>query len=206
MPGGFENIRRGSMRIVVALVIVASSLGLLAGSNVVTPAPTRTAQEQAGHKVPDVVKLAPEHKLGPVTFSHTNHTTKNYSIDGTGPIACIECHHTAQPASEVVKHPPLQTAWPADRTVTLTAETVKDPGTPAVVVCRDCHARKDEKPKLLPAIPEIKHEGSTALISLTNQQAFHRNCAGCHDEVVKQRPTAKAPKTVQCVACHKKAA
>ena len=112
----------------------------------------------------------------------------------------------AQPASEVSKHPPLKTAWPADRTTTLTAESIKDPGAPPVVVCRDCHARKDEKPKLLPAIPEIKHEGSTALISMTNQQAFHRNCAGCHDEVVKQRPTAKAPKTVQCVACHKKAA
>jgi cytochrome c553 len=194
------------MRIVVALVIVSGSLALLAGSHVLTPAATQTAQGQAGHKAPDVVKLALENKLGPVTFSHTNHTTRDYSIDGTGPIACIECHHTAQPATEAAKHPPLQTAWPADRTVTLTAETVKDPGTPAVVVCRDCHARKDEKPKLLPAIPEIKHEGSTALISMTNQQAFHRNCAGCHDEVDKQRPTAKAPKTVQCVGCHKKAA
>ena len=197
------------MRIVVALVIIVGSLALLAGSNLVTPVSTRTGAQQEpapGHKPPDVVKLALENKLGPVTFSHTNHTTKDYSIDGTGPIACIECHHTAQPASEVTKHPPLQTAWPADRTVTLTAETVKDPATPAVVVCRDCHARKDEKPKLLPAIPEIKHESSTALITVTNQQAFHRNCAGCHDEVDKQRPTAKAPKTVQCAGCHKKAA
>lgn len=197
------------MRIVVALVIAAGSLGLLVGSSLVTPVSTQEAsppQEQVGRKQPDVVKLAVEHKLGPVTFSHTNHTTKNYSIDGAGPIACIECHHVEQPASEVSKHPPLKTAWPADRTATLTAASLADPATPPVARCRDCHARKDEKPKLLPAIPEIKHEGSTALISLTNQQANHRNCASCHDEVMKQRPTAKAPKTVQCVACHKKAA
>ncbi len=196
------------MRIIVALVVVVGSLALLVGSNLVTPVSTQTPtpQEQAGHKTPDVVKLALEHKLGPVTFSHTNHTTKDYSIDGTGPVACIECHHTAQPAAEVSKHPPLKTAWPADRTTTLTAESIKDPGTPPVVVCRDCHARKDEKPKLLPAIPEIKHEASTAIVTLTNQQAFHRNCASCHDEVMKQRPTAKAPRTTQCTMCHKKAA
>ena len=197
------------MRIIVAFVIAAGSLGLLVGSNLLTPASTQATpppQEQAGRKQPDVVKLALEHKLGSVTFSHTNHTTRNYSIDGAGPITCVECHHVEQPASDVAKHPPLKTAWPADRTTTLTAESIKDANTPAVTRCRDCHARKDEKPKLMPAIPEIKHEGSTALISLTNQQAFHRNCAGCHDEAVKQRPTAKAPRTVQCVACHKKTA
>jgi hypothetical protein len=197
------------MKLIVALVFAVGSLALLAGANPAPRVPARTgaAQEaQAGQKQPDVVKLALEHKLGPVTFSHTNHTTKNYSIDGAGPVSCIECHHTEQPAAEAAKHPPLKTAWPADRTATLTAESVKDPATPPVNTCRGCHARKDEKPKVLPAIPEIKHESSAAFISLTNQQAFHRNCAGCHDEVVKQRPTAKAPKTVQCVACHKKAA
>ena len=196
------------MKIVVALAVGLGSLGLLAGTSFVPPISTQEpAQEaQAGRKPPDVVKLALEHKLGPVTFSHTNHTTKNYSLDGSGPIACIECHHTEQPAAEAAKHPPLKTAWPADRTTTLTAESIKDANTPAVTRCRDCHARKDEKPKLLPAIPEMKHEASAALITLTNQQAYHRNCASCHDEAVKQRPTVKAPKTVQCAGCHKKAA
>lgn len=194
--------------IATALVIVIGSLGLTFGPDIVAAISTEptSAQEQAGRKQPDVVKLALEHKLGSVTFSHTNHTTKNYNLDGTGPVGCIECHHTAQPASEVIKHPPLKTAWPADRTTTLTAESIKDPGTPPVDTCRSCHARKDEKPKLLPAIPEMKHEGSTAIITLTNQQAFHRNCAACHDEAVKQRPTVKAPKTAQCTVCHKKSA
>ena len=192
----------------VLIVLLLLSLVMTMGSNDAAFVPTDPAaqEEQGTRKQPDVVKLAVEHKLGSVTFSHLNHTTKNYKIDGTGPIACIECHHTAQPASEVAKHPPLRTAWPADRTSTLTAENVSDPSTPLVFACRSCHARKDEKPKLLPAIPEIKHEGSAALISMTNQHAFHRNCAACHEEALKHRPTIKAPKTVQCLACHKKAA
>ncbi|MDT4895368.1 MAG: Class cytochrome family [Acidobacteriota bacterium] len=195
------------MKLFLALVIAIGCLGLIFGTNVSTEKASQPAsQEQGGHTPPGVVKLALENKLGSVTFNHTAHITENRNLAGTGPIGCVECHHTAQPASELAKHPPLKTAWPADRTVTLTAETVKDPKTPDVVNCRDCHARKDEKPKLLPAIPEIKHEASTALITLTNQQAFHRNCASCHDEVMKQRPTAKAPKTMQCTMCHKKTA
>lgn len=195
------------MKFLIALVISIACLVLMFGANVSSQQPGQpVAQEQGGHTPPDVVKLALENKLGSVTFNHTAHVTQNRNLEGNGPIACIECHHTAQPASDVAKHPPLKTAWPADRTVILTAETVKDPKTPDVVNCRDCHARKDEKPKLLPAIPEIKHETSTAIVTLTNQQAYHRNCATCHDEVMKQRPTAKAPKTTQCTMCHKKTA
>ena len=196
------------MKKIVALVIVIGFLGLSlsfdTGASIsIQPA---AAQEQGGRTMPGVIKLAVEHKLGAVTFNHTAHVTENRNLGGTGPIECIECHHTAQPAAEVAKRAPLKTAWPADRTVALTAETLKDPKTPEVTHCRDCHSRKDEKPKLLPAIPEIKHEGSTAIVTLANQQAFHRNCASCHDEVMKQRPTAKAPKTTQCTACHKKTA
>src|SRR5215207_11254386 len=36
----------------------------------------------------------------PLTFSHLNHATKNYSIDGKSTIGCVECHHTDQPAAE----------------------------------------------------------------------------------------------------------
>ena len=74
-----------------------------------------------GRKPPDVSTLGAEAKLGVVKFSHLDHVTKNRSIEG-GKIACIECHHTAQPASEAAKHPPLKTEWPADRTSTLTAD------------------------------------------------------------------------------------
>jgi len=163
------------------------------------------AQVKQDIKMPEVIVLGKDAKLGSVTFNHVNHNGGKYSIDGTGPIACTECHHTAQPASELAKHPPLKTSWPADRTTTLTADLfAKDPAAAGVAACRNCHARAGEIPKLLPAIPEIKHEGSTAMISLINQQAFHRNCAGCHTEAVKQNKALKGPTTMQCTLCHKR--
>ena len=165
------------------------------------------AHAQTADKIPEVIVLGKDAKLGQITFNHVSHNGGKYSIDGTGPIACIECHHTAQPASELAKHPPLKTAWPADRTTTLTAELfAKGASAAGVAACRSCHARAGDTPKLLPAVPEIKHESSTAIISLTNQQAFHRNCAGCHTEVKKTQPAMKGPTTMQCTMCHKKAA
>jgi hypothetical protein len=185
---------------------MASFLGLIVGSfDTSLLSPLSVAQAQDGLKMPDVVKLAKESKLGPVTFNHTNHTTKNYSLEGSGPIACIECHHAAQPAAELAKHPPLKTAYPADRTTTLTAELFqKDPKAAGVAGCSGCHVKQGETPKLMPEIPQIKHEGSTAILTMTNQLAFHRNCAGCHDAVLKTRPAAKGPGQQKCAVCHKK--
>ncbi|HLA10817.1 MAG TPA: cytochrome c3 family protein [Pyrinomonadaceae bacterium] len=157
-------------------------------------------------KVPDTMVLSEKAALGKVTFSHLNHTTKNYNIEGMRPSQCIECHHVEQPEAEAKKMLPHLTAYPPDRTTTLTAELLaKEPGT-KVTPCRHCHARKEEKPTLWPEIPQIKSENSTAIITVTNQQAFHRACAGCHDQVVKARPEVKtAPTTLKCTACHKKA-
>ena len=161
------------------------------------------ATNQEGKKPKDVYILGPEAKLGGVKFTHLDHISKNRGIDGKQ-INCVECHHTAQPASEVVKHPPHKTAWPADRTTTLTAELLeKDPSAPEVTLCRDCHSRADTKPKLLPEIPKIQIEGSAEPVVLNNQQAFHRNCAGCHDQIAKTKETT-APTSKKCVACHKK--
>src|SRR5215218_8084431 len=107
---------------IVALFIVSAMLVLGVSSS------GNEASAQEGKKLPEVLTLAPESKLGSVKFSHTDHVTKNRSVDGTKPIACVECHHTAQPASEAAKTPPLKTAWPADRTTTLTEEVfAKDP-------------------------------------------------------------------------------
>ena len=189
------------------LSFLAIGIFLTVGSMILRWDPTLLiTSAQTVDKVPDVIVLGKDSKLGQVTFNHVSHNGGKYSIDGTGPIACIECHHVAQPAAEVQKHPPLKTAWPADRTTTLTADLfAKGAAAAGVAACRSCHARTGETPKLMPAIPEIKHEGSTAMISLTNQQAFHRNCAGCHTEVKKTTPALKAPTTMQCTMCHKKA-
>jgi len=170
-------------------------------------APSSATAQQQEKTMPDVIVLGKDSKLGQVTFNHVKHNGGTYNIDKTSPIACISCHHTAQPVSEIVKHPPLKTAWPSDRATTLTTELfTKDPMAAGVAACRDCHSRAGEKPKLLPAVPEIKHEGSTALVPMTNQNAFHRNCAGCHTEVRKTFPSAKGPIQTQCTMCHKKTA
>jgi cytochrome c553 len=172
------------VKLVLVLAILVVYVALIFGSEVSALIATPTVtQEQGAKKQPDVLKLGQEAKLGQVTFSHT-----------------------AQPAAEAAKHPPLKTAWPADRTTTLTAETLKDMKEGDVIACRSCHSRQGEVPKNLSAIPEIKHESSAAKITLTNQFAFHRNCASCHDEVMKTRPELKAPKTTQCTMCHKKGA
>lgn len=155
-------------------------------------------------KSPDTVVLSEKAVLGKVAFSHLNHTTKNYNIEGIRPVTCIECHHVEQPVDEAKKMPHHQTAYPPDRTTTLTAELLTKEPTTKVTACRGCHARKDEKPTVWPELPQIKSENSTAMITLTNQQAFHRACAGCHDQVLKVRPDAKSPTSMKCTACHKK--
>ena len=192
-------MKRFSMLLVATIAVaVAFSFALL------PPAFDAAAQETK--KPQDTYTLGQEAKLGPVTFSHLNHTTKNRNVEGTGPVTCVECHHTAQPAAEAAKHPPLKTVWPADRTTTLTADLLaKDPNAVGAV-CRDCHARAETKPKLLPEIPQIKLEVGTELVTLTNQQAFHRNCAGCHDQIVKTRTDLNPPTSKKCLACHKKTA
>src|SRR5689334_19978971 len=141
---------------VACLTIVGGSAALKSNANL-----------QDAKKPQDVITLATEAKLGPVKFNHLDHATKNRAVDGTQ-IACVECHHTAQPAAEVAKHPPHKTAWPADRTTTLTAELLNDPNAPAVNICTDCHARADAKPKLLPEIPKMTLEGSAEPVVLTN--------------------------------------
>jgi hypothetical protein len=192
------------MKVFILFALLVLSLVLVSGMATVT----NDVSAQDAKKLPETIILAKEAKLGQVTFNHADHITKNRSADGTKQIACIECHHTAQPASEAVKHPPHKTAWPADRTTTLTLECLEKDPNALGAICTECHARADTKPKLLPEIPQVKFEGAAEPTVMTNQQAFHRSCGTCHDEVVKARPAlAPAPPTSKkCVACHKKTA
>ncbi len=169
---------------------------------------TTNVAAQDGKKPPEVIMLGADAKLGPIKFNHLDHITKKRSADGTAELACVDCHHTAQPAAEALKHPPHKTVWPADRTTTLTLECLAKDANALGAVCRDCHAKTDTKPKLLPEIPQVKFEGSAEPTVMTNQQAFHRRCAGCHDEAVKARPTLDPPPPTskKCLQCHKKVA
>ena len=164
-----------------------------------------TPQADQEKKMPEVIILGKDSKLGSVTFNHVKHNSGEYSVGG--PIACIECHHTAQPKTELMKYPPLATEWPTGRTTTLTTELfMKDSKGAGVAACRDCHARAGDKPKLIPEIPIVKDPGSTTLTKLTNQLAFHQACDACHFQVSFNRVGSKVPNATKCLSCHKKTA
>ena len=185
---------RNVFRIVFALtlLVIASSLVI-----------NRTSSQT---KVPETLVLAKQSKLGQVTFNHMKHATENRSADMSSPIACVECHHSAQPAAEAAKHPPHKTVYPADRTTTLTMDLAASDPKAVGAICTDCHARTGEKPKLLPAIPSVTLPGGSEPTTMTNQQAFHVNCGGCHDAVAKAKADTTAPTSKKCTTCHKKAA
>jgi len=190
----YEIRTRNIFRIALVLTLLVLASGLVIN---------RTSSQ---NKVPETIVLAKESKLGQVTFNHLKHATENRSADLKAPIACVDCHHTAQPVAEAMKHPPHKTAYPADRTTTLTMELVASDPKAVGAICTDCHARNGEKPKLLPEIPSVKFEGSAEPTVMTNQQAFHHRCGDCHDAVAKIKADTTAPTSKKCTACHKKAA
>lgn len=155
--------------------------------------------------VPEVIILGNEAPNGKVTFNHVKHNGGEYNV--AGPILCIECHHTAQPASDLVKVPPHKTVWPAGRKTTLTAELyAEDPAKAGVAACRDCHAREGFKPKLISAMPSIQDVETKEVVKITNQRAFHAKCDVCHFQIKFQAPGSKAPDATTCNTCHKRAA
>ena len=185
---GPRNILRTAL--VLTLLAVASSLVV--------------NKTNSQGKMPDQLVLAKDAKLGQVAFNHTKHATENRSADLSKPIACVDCHHTAQPAAEAAKVPLHKTAYPADRTTTLTADLLdKDPKAVGAV-CTDCHAKNGEKPKLLPEIPSVKYPDASDPTVMTNQQAFHHRCGDCHDAVAKTKADTTAPTSKKCTACHKR--
>lgn len=64
--------------------------------------PRLTALSQTA-TLPDTIVLSEKPALGKVSFSHSSHTTKNYNIEGTRPVYCVECHHVEQPEAEAKK-------------------------------------------------------------------------------------------------------
>lgn len=163
------------------------------------------ALAQQTNKLPEVVTLGQKAAMGKIAFSHGLHSNGTYKGSAGKSIECVQCHHTAQPASDVAKRPGFKTAWPKDRTTTLTAELfLKDPTAAGVAACRDCHARSGTKPNLLPSMPQIKYESSENWIDLSNQPAFHRGCTECHMELKAANPGFKGPGPAQCTVCHKR--
>jgi len=187
------------MRKLLILIVALGCLAVL----VVANGSAFTAQQE----IPKESKTQPKEvildkdsqsdKYGEVAFNHENHATKNYSVDGKSPIACVECHHTDQPATAL--QAPLKTS---ERPVALTAKLLEAADTKPVKTCRACHlqAGDDSAP-----IPTVTYPGKTASTKLTNEVAYHTNCNICHDKAIAARPTlkGKAPGSNDCLPCHK---
>lgn len=188
-----------------AAIVVLTAFFLFTA--VLRPSAQRLPKTPVGNQkvIPEVILLGKASKPGQVRFNHVKHNSGEYSI--SGPILCIECHHTAQPAPDLDEMPPHKIVWPAGRTTTLTAELfAEDPIKAGVAACRDCHARPGRKPKLIGAMPSIVDPETKEVTKITNQVAFHTACDVCHFQIKFRADGTAAPEATTCSACHKRVA
>jgi cytochrome c553 len=173
-----------------AVLVVAAHARFLAVQDIPKESKTQPKEVVLG-------KDSQSDKYGEAPFNHENHATKNYSPDGTKVIACVECHHTDQPAAGLVA--PLKTSG---RDVVLTAKVLEAVDAKPVKQCRACHlqAGDDSAP-----IPTVTYEGKTTPTKLTNEVAYHTNCNICHDKAITARPALKGKLagSNDCLLCHK---
>jgi len=187
------------MRKLLILIVALGCLAVLVVANGSAFSAQQEIPKESKTQPKEVVldKDSQSDKYGEVAFNHENHATRNYSVDGKSPIACVECHHTDQPATAL--QAPLKTS---ERAVALTAKLLEAADTKPVKTCRACHlqAGDDSAP-----IPTVTYPGKTAPTKLTNEVAYHTNCNICHDKAIAARPTLKgeAPGSNDCLSCHK---
>lgn len=186
-------------KLLLALIAALSCVAIgLAGS---------TLARSVSQEIPKESKVQPKQvvldkdsqsdKYGEVAFNHENHTTKMYSVDGKSILACVECHHTDQPAAALKA--PLKTS---EREVALTAALLAAADAKPVKTCRNCHLQAGDDTA---TIPTLTYPGKTTATKLTNEVAYHTNCNVCHDKAIAARPAlkGKAPGSTDCVPCHK---
>jgi cytochrome c553 len=175
----------------VALMVVANSSAYTASQDIPKESKVQPKEVVLG-------KESQSDKYGEVPFNHETHSTKNYSIDGKSVIACVECHHTDQPASTL--KPPLKTG---ERDVALTAALLAAADSKPVKSCGSCHLQAGDDSAPMPTITEPE---KPAPIKLNNEVAYHRNCNLCHDKAMVARPALKEkklPGSNDCAVCHK---
>ena len=183
-----------ALLICVAVIVTGNSLASSSGP---------LAQEKESLKEPGEIVLCQGCSDGDSPFNHTNHATKNYSPDGTAVLACVECHHTDQPAAAL--KPPYKLS---ERDAALTSAMLKVAGAKAVKACKACHfvqAEIDDDASLKQKLPSVTYAGDTKPTILNDKEANHRNCETCHTAAIKARPTLKdkVPPSDSCKPCHK---
>ncbi|MDQ2938847.1 MAG: cytochrome c family protein [Acidobacteriota bacterium] len=181
----------------VIVVACANSTSTVGGNSTLTAMQDVPKEGKEQPKLVTLGKDSQSDKYGEAAFNHENHTTKNYSVDGKSVIACVECHHTDQPASAL--QPPLKTS---ERDKPLTAALLATPDAKPVKTCRACHLQAGDDSAPLPA---VTYAGKTTPTKLTNEVAYHTNCEVCHDKALAARPVLKGkiPGTNDCLNCHK---
>lgn len=191
------------------LLVVAFACLALAASQTVSGLAARTTAVEDSKVQPKEYTLgldSKDPKYKDVAFSHVNHATMKYSIDGNSVMACIECHHTDAPAASLKA--PYKTG---ERDKVLTAAVLEEPASKGVKKCRVCHLQAGDDTK---EIPTITYEGDTEPTEIRNDVAYHKNCNTCHDAAIAARPALKCaepfpckehtiPGGKQCYACHK---
>lgn len=173
-----------------AMFVVGSSSALMTGQDIPKESKTQPKAVALG-------KDSQSDKYGEAPFNHENHSTRNYSIDGKAIIACVECHHTDQPASGLKA--PLKTS---ERDAVLTTASLATADAKPVKSCRVCHLQAGDDSAPLPA---VTYEGKTTPTKVTNEVAYHMNCNTCHDKAIAARPALKGkiPASADCLICHK---
>ena len=177
----------------LAVVVVANNSAFTASQD--TPKESKVQPKEVV-----LCKDSQSDKYGETPFNHETHATKSYSIDGKAVLACVECHHTDQPASAL--RPPLKTG---ERDVALTAAVLATADSKPVKTCRACHLQAGDDSAPMPTITE---PDKPAPIKLNSEVAYHRNCNLCHDKAIAARPELKVkiPKisgSNDCFPCHK---
>lgn len=134
-------------------------------------------------------------------FDHSKHNTDvTHTLDGKTLTACVYCHHTEQPMP-VAGKPYLKKS---ERNEVLTAAQL-DTSKKAVNSCRVCHFQAATTPTAEFPPNGVKYPREMGLPpsgKLTNDNAYHIKCLGCHDVAMKRDPKLKAPQA--CGDCHVK--
>lgn len=166
-------------RLLIGLIVLLSATVLFILSSSARTSPPQEIPKESKEQ-PKKVKLdtdSLDDKWGEVAFDHETHSTKNYNPDGKTITSCVFCHHTDQPKDAL--KPPLVTS---ERTVTLTADVLKDAAATPVKTCRACHLQAGDDSKPLPVITKDGKQ-----VKMDNENAYHVNCFECHDAAIKAK-------------------
>lgn len=189
------------MRKLLLLIAALGCLAVLVVARGSSDTATQDTPKESKTQPKEVVlgKDSQSDKYGEAPFNHENHSTKPYSPDGKAVIACVECHHTDQPAAAL--QAPLKTS---ERDTTLTAKLLEAADAKPVKTCRACHLQAGDDSAPTPA---VKYAGKTTPTKLTNEVAYHMNCNVCHDKAIAAQPALKGKiaGTNDCLVCHKPA-